>query len=194
MTISNRLSLSTVFCASLLGVAASSYAGLIGSTMTANYYYAGGIQQDGYATGVVSGSVLGTYSSDRDGLNGAIYRVSVTDTQVILDFSVNQNGPFTWTTSILSLDAGGLVVNNGTALFFTGAPEITSVSLDALSNMGGLDASRITFNGSAVAINWYGLSFDNNTRVVLNVNSVPAPGALALLGAVGFVGSRRRRD
>ena len=193
MTVSNCLPLSTVFCASLLGVAASSYAGLTGSTMTANYYRGGGIQQAGYATGAVSGSVLGTYSSDRDDLNGAIYQVSVTDTQVILDFSVNQNGPRTWTTSILSLNSGGLVVNQGTALFFSGAPEITSVSLDALSNMGGLDASRITFNGIAVAINWAGLSFDNNTRVVLNVNSVPAPGALALLGAVGLVGARRRR-
>jgi len=46
-------------------------------------------------------------------------------------------------------------------------------------------ATSVVFSGEA---NYVG--FDNITIG----SSLPAPGALALLGAVGLVGSRRRRD
>jgi hypothetical protein len=48
------------------------------------------------------------------------------------------------------------------------------------------DAVRITLGSSGTAL--------GEGNVLLNIRSIPAPGAIALLGLAGLVGSRRRRD
>ncbi|MFM8639485.1 MAG: hypothetical protein ACKOEL_02440 [Planctomycetota bacterium] len=184
----NVRSASLVSCAAALGVAGSLHAGLLGSTLTAQYYFNGGLYSGPYANGVVDGSVLGTFNQPPP-----IYTIAANDTQVIFNFSVFTSAASEWNTSGVSLDSGGLFIRNGTTVSFAGAPAITGVTIDASSNMVGLDESRITFNAGALAVDWMGLGVDSSTRVVLNINTVPAPGAVALLGAAGLVGSRRRR-
>ncbi|MFM8639511.1 MAG: hypothetical protein ACKOEL_02580, partial [Planctomycetota bacterium] len=151
------------------------------------YYFNGGPYSDPYANGVVNGTVLGTFNEPPP-----IYTIAANDTQVIFDFSVAPSARV-WNFSVASLNSDGLFVRNGTTVSFAGAPAITGVTIDASSNMVGLDESRITFNAGALAVDWMSLEFDSNTRVVLNINPVPAPGAVALLGFAGALGGRRRR-
>jgi hypothetical protein len=74
----------------------------------------------------------------------------------------------------------------------------TSVTIDPISNMAGLDASRISFDADHIWVNWNGLSFDPSTVVRLDVNggAVPEPASWAMmLGGFGLVGGvlRSRR-
>ncbi len=73
---------------------------------------------------------------------------------------------------------------------------ITSVSINAVTNMVGLDASRITFDANNIYVNWNGLSFDGGTVVTLDINAagVPEPASWALMiGGFGLVGAAMRR-
>jgi len=185
MSLVNVRSASLVSSAAALGVAGSLHAGLLGSTLTAQYFAYGGPYngRGTYANGVVNGTVLGQFPG--------FYSIAANDTQVTFDFSVSVGG--TWSFSEVSLNSDGLFIRNGTTVSFAGAPAITGVTIDASSNMVGLDQSRITFNAGALAVDWMDLGWDSNTRVVLNINTVPAPGAVALLGFAGALGGRRRR-
>ncbi|MFM7799027.1 MAG: thrombospondin type 3 repeat-containing protein, partial [Planctomycetota bacterium] len=160
----NVRSASLVSCAAALGVAGSLHAGLLGSTLTAQYYWGGGPINAPYANGVVNGSVLGTLDEE-----GPVYTIAANDTQVIFDFSVLPVAASEWNLSGVSLDSDGLFIRNGTTVSFAFAPAITGVTIDASSNMVGLDQSRIPFNAGALAVDWVGLGFDPNTRVVLNI-------------------------
>lgn len=78
------------------------------------------------------------------------------------------------------------------------AVTITSVSVDPLTNMAGLDSSRISFDAHNIYVNWNGLSFDPSTIVKLDINgggTVPEPTSIALaaLGLLGLSISRRRK-
>jgi hypothetical protein len=117
--------------------------------------------------------------------------VQVIDTQVIYDYT----SAATWNTGN-AWSSGSLYIENGNLLDFLGAPNITSVTLDAASNMVGFDASRITFDTNSIAVNWAGLSFNSDTRVVLNVaaGTLPEPASYALvIAALAGVGLARRR-
>ncbi len=73
---------------------------------------------------------------------------------------------------------------------------ITSVSINAASNMVGLDASRITFDADNIYVNWNGLAFDTGTVVTLDINgsAVPEPASWALMiGGFGLIGASMRR-
>jgi len=72
---------------------------------------------------------------------------------------------------------------------------ITSVTIDPISNMAGLDMSRISFDADHIWVNWNGLSFTPGTVVKLNVNgAVPETASWALmLGGFGLVGGALRR-
>jgi len=182
--------LKSTLTASLLAastLSAVAHAGLVGSGCSASYY-AYGYSYGQFASGAVNGGSLGMFYD--------YFSFIVTDTQIICDYSTWTGDPSSWSDSDISYDADGLFVRNGFIAEFAGV-EITGVAIDSSTVMPGFDQSMITFNGSAIAIDWTALAYDNSTRLVLNVNSipaVPAPGAVALLGAVGLVGSRRRRD
>jgi hypothetical protein len=167
----------------LLAASLSAHAGLIGSTVSTQYYFNGG-------------AYTGAVSFTADGANhtnslGGYFGVQVTDTQVIYDYT----SAATWNTGN-AWSSGSLYIENGNLLDFLGAPNITSVTLDAASNMVGFDASRITFDTNSIAVNWAGLSFNSDTRVVLNVaaGTLPEPASYALvIAALAGVGLARRR-
>lgn len=167
----------------LLVASLSAHAGLIGSTVSTQYYFNGGAY-----TGAVTFTADG---ANRTSSLGGYFDVQVTDTQVIYDYT----GSSTWNTGA-TWSSGSLRIANGNLLDFLGAPNITSVALDTSSNMVGFDASRITFDRDSIAVNWAGLSFNGNTRVVLNVaaGTVPEPASYALvIAALAGVGLATRR-
>lgn len=76
--------------------------------------------------------------------------------------------------------------------------DITSVTINPITNMGGLDVSRISFDANNIYVNWQGLSANPNTIVLLDVNgvnTVPEPASIAIwgLGAFGSLFAFRRK-
>lgn len=184
MTFQTTLLTAALTTASLLTASLPVHAGLLGSTVSTQYYFSGG-------------AYGGASSFTADGANHpnsfGYFDIQVTDTQVIYDYT----GAATWSPS-QGWSNGSLYIENGNLLNFLGAPNITSVTLDDSSNLGGFDASHVTFDNDSVAVNWAGLSFNGNTRVVLNVTAgtVPEPGSYALV-AVALAGlglAMRRRN
>ncbi|MFN0183013.1 MAG: PEP-CTERM sorting domain-containing protein [Aquabacterium sp.] len=182
----NSLALAAIAAVTL--ASASAHAGLLGSSATSQYYAYGGAYNGGGSpdTFVVDGGAHAPFFN--------YYTIIVTDTQIIYDYQ----SASTWSSSGVSLNTAGLYIDNGNLLSFVGAPSITSVTVDGSTNMGGFGAGNVTFNAGAVAVSWANLSFDDNTQVVLNINTmVPEPGTYALM-ALGLVGvaavARRRRQ
>ena len=159
--------------------AAPARAGMIGSTVTSQYY----------VFGATYGSTA-TFTADGQAHPSSypLFNITVTDTQVIYQFT----SAGSWTTSPTSLDSNGLYISNGNLLSFTG-PAILSAKIDPATTMAGFTASNLTFNGGAIAVSWGGLAFNSSTKVVLDVATVDEPRASALLalGVGGFALSRR---
>lgn len=61
----------------------------------------------------------------------------------------------------------------------------TSVTIDPITNMIGLDASRISFDADNIFVNWQSLGFSTETIVRLNLGGgtvpVPEPATVLLL-------------
>jgi len=175
-----KLRTATIAAAGFLamGLTAPASAGLIGGTVTSQYY----------AYGAKSGAAT-VFTAD--GLAHArtfnTFDVIVTSTQIIYDFRTSG----TWSASGASLNKDGLSIRSGNLLTFEGLPRITGVTIDAATNMAGLTAANVTFNDGAVAIDWVGRAYTANTLVVLNVaTAAPAavsePPALAMAGLAAF--------
>ena len=192
------LTIAATFAVLASATGAPASAGLIGSTVTSQYYRAGGYDIGGGTHAyVVNGTATAPYKD--------YFTVKVTDSQIIYDYSPwDPTFPTSWTSSATSLDRDGLFIQSGSLLSFAGAPTILGVTVDAATNMAGFGASNVTFNGAEVAVNWSGLAFTNATRVVLNVQTpggagaVPEPSACAMLaiglaGAAGLARAGRRR-
>lgn len=84
---------------------------------------------------------------------------------------------------------------------FDAIDPFTSVSINAITNMVGFDASRVTFDANNIWVNWQGLGFSPDTVVSLDINggqSIPEPGTWLLMGTglMGLLGGdwyKRRR-
>ena len=112
--------------------------------------------------------------------------LDISDSNILADFSIFIGyGP--------ALFHGFRITDvNGTIASFT------SVSVDAITNMVGFDASRVTFDADNIWVNWQGLGSDPNTVVSININgggggTVPEPTSLALFAAALFAAGVLRR-
>ena len=110
--------------------------------------------------------------------------IDLSDTNIFVTY----NSASTWTATAFNglrfFDVNGTI------------PAISSVTINAATNLGGLDLSRITFDADHIWVNWQGLAFNQQTIVSLDVNAtaVPEPATMLLLGT-GLVslGLRRMR-
>lgn len=121
------------------------------------------------------------------------FNLTVTNNQII--YSLFGAGP--WSSSIASLNSGGLFIANGNLLTFSGVT-ITGVTLDGSSNVPGFTSSNVTFDASDIAIDWASLG-NGGEQVVLDVtssgSSVPEPAEwTTMLAGLAGIGLWRRRD
>jgi hypothetical protein len=162
-------------------LAAPAHAGLLGTTVNRQYYAYGGPYSGFGSPGsfVANGGVGGTFSPYFD--------IIVDDTSVTFDYFSSE----TWSSSVLSLPP---TISNGIALDFVGLT-LSSVSINAATNMAGFGAGRVSFSGSQLQVDWENLPFNSGTIVKLDVAPVPEPTTLLLLGS-GCIAMlmRRRRD
>ncbi len=164
-----------------------------GSTVSWQYYAYGGpyagVESSGSFT--VNGTVGGTFIDIAD---NSYFNIIAGSNYVTFDYSVDSYGSATWADSVLSLSPD---IYNGIDLMFTGAPTITSVTIDPATNMVGFASSYLYFTGSEIQVDWHLLPFDTSTIVKLDLNgtSTPEPGSLLLFGSglLGAVGVIRRK-
>jgi hypothetical protein len=184
-----------ILLALLIGAAfpLSALAGNItGDTVNWQYYAYGGAYTYAYGGGTTSGSfaVPCTSCGNFDGY----FLIDSGPNSITFDYSEYTGSPVNWAASALSLSPD---IYNGIDLLFTGG-SITSVSIDAATNMAGFNLSDVYFTGNEIQVNWANLPFDSSTIVTLDVNgtaATPEPGSLALLGSglLASIGFMRRK-
>jgi hypothetical protein len=172
-------------------LAGHAYAGLLGSSVVSQYYAYGGTYngQNSPTSFVANGTVQETFCGACGSLG---FNLTVTDTQI--DYVLFGAGP--WSSSVVSLNSGGLFITNGNLLTFTGT-NITGVTIDASSTLIGFTASNVTFNSGNIAIDWQNIG-DGGQQLVLDVtstggSSVPEPAAwITVLAGFAGLGLLRR--
>jgi hypothetical protein len=158
-------------------LAHASYASLLGDSIHAEYRFPTADQTySNLGTATVGGS-----GATFDGMG--YFDILVTGSKIVADYKSQA----TWSTASFN----GFVLTDLTKLF-------PSVSLNAATNLAGFDASRFYVNGNSIFVNWNGLSFNQNSQVVFDVQStgVPEPLTLSLLaiGLLGIGATRRRKQ
>ena len=186
------LAASVMVAAAFVGGAAPARASFIGAEMTASYQYPtlGSIygQASWTPTTFTVGGGVETVGNVENVTSIAVNFAS--SSLSILLTTVLGNPDPTWLSSAF----------NGPVFTATGPLGIAGVSVNAATTMAGFDASRVTFTGNTLRIDWNGLSYTSGTAVALDFTfvpvAVPEPASFALLGAglltLGAVARRRR--
>ena len=176
-------SLKRVLCGFLLacsaGASTGALAGTLGDRVSLQYFYPDlDTPTRSFAAQLVDGD--GALFSNVAG----VFDLTVTDTQVIAS---NFNTEAYWLPGAFN----GFVLTN---LDHSWQP---FAALGRQTNMAGFSPANVSISGNAAYVNWQGLSFDQNTQVVLYLSAVPEPAAYAMLlagGAVLLLARRRRRS
>ena len=92
---------------------------------------------------------------------GGAFSLSVSDNSITIS-------QFAFAATFTSASFNGFEVVD-----LNGNPDISGVTIDAISNMAGLTSSDIFFDSNAVWVNWSGLSFDTSTVVKLDITFDP---------------------
>jgi hypothetical protein len=86
---------------------------------------------------------------------------------ITFNYSIyNGATPPTWNSSPISLPP---TIHNGIAINMEAGPAFLEVGIDPATNMVGFDASRISFTGNQIQVDWENLSFTTDTIVKLDV-------------------------
>jgi hypothetical protein len=185
-----------------LGGATAANAGVVGisgNTSAANLQLA--YDNSAYQSFGVSGSPMGGSVSFSDSTYGSItcsqftasgFSLVVNSTAlanaqtffVQQEFTVTAAVNFTMTGYLPSAGSGSSNITAGTTFY-----------ADSGSNVGGFSTSG-TLQAGTYRFQYTngGGGSQNRTLFDLSFSAVPAPGAIALLGAAGLIGGRRRRD
>ena len=147
-----------------LNAHAQSGSGFLGSTLSWQYYAYGGAYTTS-GTFVDNGGVGGTFI----GSSITYFTISADNSSITFNYSVD-NGTSPWSSSQLSLAP---TIHNGIAIDIDSGPSVTSVTIDPSTNMAGFNASRISFTGSQIQVDWENLPFNPSTIVKLDLNSKP---------------------
>jgi hypothetical protein len=175
--------LGVVVGALLVSTAGTSRGDLIGSTVQWQYYaFGSAYSPNGGGTFVDTGGIGGSFT-DSLPAGSSYFDIAANGTSITFDYTFgDQSGR--WSSSPLSLAP---TIYNGIAVDVLSGSTITSVTIDPATNMVGFDASRFSFTGTEIQVDWQNLPFvAGQTIVKLDVN-VPEPSSL-VLGALGFVG------
>lgn len=176
----------------LLFVAPTARAGFLGAEFDAAYYYQDpSTPYPGATFSNPTFTVGAGVETTLDIENLTNMSVDFTgDTLTILYLSTTANPP-TW----------GVNPVNGPIFTLTPSSSPSSLGIAGFSVAGttlpGFDASRVTFNDTQISINWGGLTYAAEEKIVVEFTFVPEPASLVAMG-IGcaspvVVGLRRRR-
>ncbi|MBX3111814.1 MAG: PEP-CTERM sorting domain-containing protein [Fimbriimonadaceae bacterium] len=163
-----------------LAIPSVAHAGMMGSTMGDQYYAYGGAY-DSQTNFVVGAGVEDTFEA----LSIQYYNIDIDDNSITFDYL----SAGTWSSSSLSLAP---TIYNGTAIRMVSGPSFTNVTIDGATNLAGFDASRMSWTGNEIQIDWVDLNYDENTIVKLNVETVPEPASMSVLLGGAVLALRRR--
>jgi hypothetical protein len=106
----------------------------------------------------------------------------LSDTNILVDLATASGSIF----AVSSFNGFRIFDSLGTV------PAFTSVTINLATNLVGFDASRVSFDADNIYLNFQGLSVGAGNFVSVDIEAVPEPTTLALLGA-GLVALRARR-